>query len=93
MELGSVGSGLDVESIVKALVDADVAPKTNALNRKRGSLKGRVIGCGSLNSVLSSLETSLAKLSDGTSFDFYRLKVLTPFLLFRQAPPLLETIA
>ena len=69
MELGSVGSGLDVESIVKALVDADVAPKTNALNRKEEALKAELSAVGSLNSVLSSLETSLAKLSDGTSFN------------------------
>ena len=35
MQLGTVGSGLDVETIVKALVDADVAPKTNALDRRK----------------------------------------------------------
>ena len=38
MELGKVGSGLDVDVIVKALVDADVAPKTNSLNRRKRNL-------------------------------------------------------
>lgn len=69
MELGKVGSGLDVEAIVKALVDADVAPKTNSLDRKESGLKAELTAIGSLKSVMSSLNTSLNKLADGTDFD------------------------
>ena len=53
MQLGTVGSGLDVESIVKALVDADVAPKNNSLNRKESGLTAELTAIGSLKSVLS----------------------------------------
>lgn len=69
MQLGTVGSGLDVESIVKALVDAEVAPKNNALNRKEIGLQSELTAIGSLKSVLSSLDTSLSGLTDGTAFD------------------------
>ena len=34
MELGKVGSGLDITGIVTALVDAEVAPRNNALTRR-----------------------------------------------------------
>ena len=69
MQLGTVGSGLDVEAIVKALVDADVAPKTNALDRKESGLKAELTAIGSLKASLASLETSLTGLADGSDFD------------------------
>lgn len=69
MQLGTVGSGLDVEAIVKALVDADVAPKTNALDRKESGLKAELTAIGTLKASLASLETSLTSLADGTDFD------------------------
>ena len=67
--VGSVGSGLDVEAIVKALVDADIAPKTNTLNRREAALSAELSAVGTLKSVLSSLDSSLTDLSDGTAFD------------------------
>lgn len=67
--IGSVGSGLDVESIVKALVDADVAPKNNSLNRRESELTAEFTAIGTLKSTLSALDTSLTSLSDGTAFD------------------------
>ena len=67
--LGSYGSGLDVESIVKALVDADIAPKTNSLDRKESDLSAKLSAIGSLKSVLSDLDSSLSGLSDGSVFD------------------------
>lgn len=69
MQLGTVGSGLDVEAIVKALVDADVAPKTNSINRREVSINAEVTAIGSLTSVLSSLETSLTDLADASAFN------------------------
>lgn len=69
MQLGTVGSGLDVETIVKALVDADVAPKTNSINRREASINAEVTAIGSLTSVLSSLETSLTDLADASAFN------------------------
>lgn len=69
MQLGTVGSGLDVEAIVKALVDADVAPKTNALDRKETDLKAELSALGTLKSKLATLEGSLADLSSGAAFE------------------------
>jgi hypothetical protein len=42
MELGNVGSGLDVDAIVSALVNAEVAPKTNSLDRRESGLKAEL---------------------------------------------------
>jgi len=67
--VGSVGAGLDVEAIVTALVDADVAPKTNSLNRQEDSLSAELSGLGTLSSVLASLDAALTPLSDGSAFD------------------------
>lgn len=68
MQLGTIGSGLDVEAIVKALVDADIAPKTNALDRKEAGLSAQLTALGTLKSSLSTLDTSLTGLGDGTAF-------------------------
>lgn len=67
--VGSVGSGLDVESIVKALVDADVAPKNNSLNRRESDLTSEFSAIGQLKAALSGLDTALTGLHDGTTFD------------------------
>lgn len=69
MQLGTIGSGLDVEAIVKALVDADVAPKTNALDRKESGLQAELTAVGTLKSSLATLQDSLSGLGDGTDFD------------------------
>ena len=73
MQLGTVGSGLDVETIVKALVDADVAPKTNSINRREAAIKAEVTAIGSLTTVLSSLESSLTDLADASAFDLLKI--------------------
>ena len=73
MQLGTVGSGLDVEAIVKALVDADVAPKTNSLNRRETGLQAELTAIGSLKSVMSSMNTSLTGLADGSDFDLLKI--------------------
>ena len=67
--LGTFGSGLDVEAIVTALVDADIAPKTNSLDRRETGLKAELSAIGSLKSVLSDLDKSLTDLKDGSAFD------------------------
>ena len=67
--LTSAGSGLDVEAIVKALVDADIAPKTNSLDRKESQLSAELSRLSTLKSAMSTLDASLADLSDGSAFD------------------------
>lgn len=74
--LGTVGSGLDVESIVRALVDAEIAPKVNSLDRKESGLQAELSAIGKLKSSLTSLDASLEALSNGSAFD--QLKVTSP---------------
>lgn len=71
--LNSFGSGLDVETIVKALVDADVAPKTNHLNRREAELTAELSAVGSLKSKLSDLNATIEGLADGTAFDLLKI--------------------
>jgi len=74
VELGKVGSGLDVASIVSALVDADIAPKTNSLNRKQADIEADVSALGTLRTSLDGLAASLAGLDDGSVFDSLDIK-------------------
>ncbi|MDC0507456.1 flagellar filament capping protein FliD [Luminiphilus sp.] len=74
MELGKIGSGLDVASIVKALVDADVAPKNNSLDRREKGLNAELSGLSTLKSALSILDSSLADLKDGSAFESLAIK-------------------
>jgi flagellar hook-associated protein 2 len=67
--IGSVGSGLDVESIVQALVNADIAPKNNSLNRRERELSSELSALGTLKAAMSTLNTSLDDLSNGAAFD------------------------
>lgn len=73
MQLGTVGSGLDVEAIVKALVDADVAPKTNSLDRRESALTAELTAVGTLKASLTSLESSLTGLDDASAFDLLKI--------------------
>jgi flagellar hook-associated protein 2 len=67
--LGQVGSGLDINSIVSALVDAEVAPKKNSIDRRESGLKAELSAIGSLKSSLSDLNAALTDISDGSAFD------------------------
>ena len=74
--IGSVGSGLDVDSIVRALVDAEVAPRVNSLDRKEIGLRAELSAVGRLKTSLSDLNDSLASLSDGSAFN--KLQITSP---------------
>ena len=74
MELGKVGSGIDVTAIVNALVDAEVAPKTNALARKEKDLSAELSAIGTLKSSLATLDSSLTGLGDGSDFDLLSIE-------------------
>ena len=69
MELGKIGSGLDVAAIVTALVDAEVAPKNNSLDRREAGLTAELSGFGTLKAALSTLDSSLADLKSGSAFE------------------------
>jgi len=85
--LGTFGSGLDVEAIVTALVDADIAPKTNSLDRRETGLKAELSAVGSLKSVLSDLDKSLTELGDGSAFDLMSIDTPTSVDVLQTGSP------
>lgn len=58
-----VGSGIDISSIVTALVDAERAPKTAQLDRLEKKSTSTLSAVGTLRSALSEFQTSLTALN------------------------------
>jgi flagellar hook-associated protein 2 len=57
-----VGSGLDLNSLVGQLVDAERLPQQNRLDRREAELQAQFSAFGSLKSNLSTLDSALSKL-------------------------------
>ncbi|SFT79793.1 flagellar filament capping protein FliD [Pseudomonas marincola] len=66
---GLGGSGLDIDSIVSALVNADSAPKTAQLSRLETATTSKFSALGTLKGALSEFQTALAGLNDITLFE------------------------
>lgn len=62
-----IGSGLDVNSIVTQLMAIERQP-LNRLDQKEAQYQAEISGYGSLKSALSSLQTSLDKLKESSTF-------------------------
>ena len=63
-----VGSGIDIDSIVKALVDSERAPKELQLNRLEKTTTSRISALGSLRSVVGELSSVLQSLNKASAF-------------------------
>jgi flagellar hook-associated protein 2 len=63
-----IGSGLDINSIVSQLVNAERAPQENRLASKEAIIQARLSAYGSLKSALSSFQSSLSALKDADTF-------------------------
>lgn len=68
MAISGIGSGLDIRSMVDALVNAEKAPKTAQLNRLEKATTAKFSGVGQFRSALSTFQTALKGLNDGTLF-------------------------
>lgn len=66
-----IGSGLDVNSIVSQLVQAEKQPAQNQINNQQASITSQSQALGQLSSLLTSLQTSLASLANGSAFSTY----------------------
>jgi len=64
-----IGSGLDINSIVTQLVEAETAAPAARLDRRQSSLELRLSAYGQLNSNLSSLSSSLTSLKLSSTFN------------------------
>jgi len=64
-----IGSGLDLEGIIEAYINAEAVPNEIRLQEKEDRLKTEISGVGSFKSALSNFETILKKLSDPEDFN------------------------
>ncbi|WP_281213331.1 flagellar filament capping protein FliD [Shewanella insulae] len=64
-----IGSGLDINTIVGVLVDAEKVPKEAIFNKTEDTIDAKVSAMGSLKSALSSFQDALEKLKDGSSLN------------------------
>lgn len=64
-----VGSGIDIDSIVSALVTAEKAPKEAQLSRLESKTTTKFSALGTLKSALSDFQTALAGLNDASLFE------------------------
>ncbi|USD38619.1 flagellar filament capping protein FliD [Ferrimonas sp. SCSIO 43195] len=64
-----LGSGLDINGIVKALVDTEKLPKEASLNSKEATVQAEISAVGSIKSAMTTFQDSLEKLSDPTEFN------------------------
>ncbi|QSX32730.1 flagellar filament capping protein FliD [Shewanella avicenniae] len=69
-----LGSGLDIGSIVSALVNAEKSPKTAALNADQAEATSKISAIGSLKSAISSFVDSLTNLGKAETFGGYSTK-------------------
>ncbi|MFV3380512.1 flagellar filament capping protein FliD [Pseudomonas sp. NY15354] len=59
-----LGSGLDISSIVKVLVNADTAAKSNQIARQTSNNSAMISGIGALRSALTAFQDAMKKLND-----------------------------
>src|SRR5690554_6946153 len=64
-----IGSGMDINSVVRAMVDAEVAPKAAQLNRLEKTTTTKLSALGQLKSALSKLQTTAKDLNKLDKFE------------------------
>lgn len=66
-----IGSGLDVNTIVSQLVNAEIQPAQNQINAQQANITAQTSALGTLKSLLASLQSSLSSLANGSAFTQY----------------------
>ena len=69
MAITGIGSGMDVNGMVKALLNAEAAPKTAQLDRLEKTTTTKVSALGQFRSALSTFQNTLSKLNDASLFE------------------------
>ncbi|MCW8833382.1 MAG: hypothetical protein OQK03_08705, partial [Colwellia sp.] len=72
-----IGSGLDLEGIVTAFIDAEAIPTEIRLQEKEERLNVELSGIGSFKSALSTFNTTLEKLAKDDAFNQQTIAVST----------------
>lgn len=66
-----VGSGLDINSIVRQIVTAESQPVMNAIQRQENTLNAHISSLGTLKSALSDFQTAIQNITHGNLFSGY----------------------
>lgn len=66
--ISGIGSGLPIDTIIKAMVDAEKAPKTNQLNKLESKTQSQFSAIGSLRSAVTTFQGALANLNKPSLF-------------------------
>ena len=64
-----IGSGIDIDSMVKALVDSERAPKTAQLDRLEKTTTTRISALGTLTGALNTFKSSIDALNKASLFE------------------------
>ncbi len=73
-----IGSGLDLESIIQATVNAEDLPKMKRLDASKKKLNVELSGLGAVKSAMASLQDIMKKLADKTNFSKRTAEVKQP---------------
>lgn len=71
-------SGLDLEGLVSATLEAERVPKQNRLDQQEGRLQVELSAVGEMRSVLSTLQDAAEKLTEGNLFNAMKASVKQP---------------
>jgi flagellar hook-associated protein 2 len=63
-----IGSGIDINGIIKQLITAEGQPQFNAITRQETATQTRLSGLGTLKSALSNFQTAAQKLKDANLY-------------------------
>jgi len=66
--VSGIGSGIDTQSIVKALVDAEKAPKQAQIDKQTTTTSTTLSGLSMIKSALDTYRAAIAKLNTATAF-------------------------
>ncbi|QQX81757.1 flagellar filament capping protein FliD [Shewanella sp. KX20019] len=70
-----IGSGMDINGIVSALVQAESAPKVAQFDADEGKINTQISAMGALKSALTDFQDSLEKLTDPDTFIARKVKL------------------
>ncbi|WP_298440436.1 flagellar filament capping protein FliD [uncultured Ferrimonas sp.] len=70
-----MGSGLDINGIVEALVNSSFSPRQTALNAREATLETEISALGTLKSGMTDFQDALEKLQDVETFDKRKTKL------------------
>jgi flagellar hook-associated protein 2 len=82
-----IGSGLDVDGIVRQLVQAEGAPKTLRLNAEEAKVQAKLSALGTLRSALASFRSSVEILKDIDKFQGRQVTLSSPDFFSASASP------